>query len=82
MNIFYNFFTIPVLIYFFVMIILMMICFQTCSGKDVTLHVTPNNPAIFLYQKFGFKVRIKKKQLLNSSYNVYKGLERNPSQIR
>ncbi|RVE54519.1 hypothetical protein evm_001004 [Chilo suppressalis] len=29
---------------------------QTCSGKDVTLHVSPTNPAIFLYQKFGFKV--------------------------
>ncbi|CAG4950647.1 unnamed protein product [Parnassius apollo] len=29
---------------------------QTCTGKDVTLHVSPTNPAIFLYQKFGFKV--------------------------
>ncbi|KAG6445962.1 hypothetical protein O3G_MSEX004189 [Manduca sexta] len=31
---------------------------QTCSDKDVTLHVSPTNPAIFLYQKFGFKVSI------------------------
>ena len=28
---------------------------QTCMGKDVTLHVAVNNPAVFLYQKFGFK---------------------------
>ena len=25
-------------------------------GKDITLHVSANNPAILLYQKFGFKV--------------------------
>lgn len=25
-------------------------------GKDITLHVSINNPALFLYQKFGFKV--------------------------
>ena len=30
--------------------------FQTCMGKDITLHVSANNPAILLYQKFGFKV--------------------------
>ncbi|KAJ8957659.1 hypothetical protein NQ318_017551 [Aromia moschata] len=29
---------------------------QTSLGKDVTLHVSLNNPALFLYQKFGFKV--------------------------
>ncbi|PNF35440.1 Cysteine-rich protein 2-binding protein [Cryptotermes secundus] len=29
---------------------------QTCMGKDVTLHVSATNPAIILYQKFGFKV--------------------------
>ncbi|XP_067121489.1 cysteine-rich protein 2-binding protein isoform X1 [Centruroides vittatus] len=29
---------------------------QTCMGKDVTLHVSATNPALFLYQKFGFKV--------------------------
>ncbi|KAM9699245.1 cysteine-rich protein 2-binding protein, partial [Menidia menidia] len=29
---------------------------QTCMGKDVTLHVSVSNPAMLLYQKFGFKV--------------------------
>lgn len=29
---------------------------QTCMGKDVTLHVSATNPALLLYQKFGFKV--------------------------
>ncbi len=29
--------------------------FQTCMGKDVTLHVSASNPAMLLYQKFGFK---------------------------
>ncbi|KAG5890847.1 hypothetical protein JTB14_016280 [Gonioctena quinquepunctata] len=29
---------------------------QTCLGKDITLHVSINNPALLLYQKFGFKV--------------------------
>lgn len=24
--------------------------------RDITLHVSPNNPAMILYQKFGFKV--------------------------
>ncbi|CAG8751955.1 5232_t:CDS:2, partial [Racocetra persica] len=28
---------------------------QTNLGKDVTLHVSANNPAMILYQKFGFK---------------------------
>lgn len=28
---------------------------QTCMGKDITLHVAVNNPAVVLYQKFGFK---------------------------
>ncbi|KAM3932259.1 cysteine-rich protein 2-binding protein isoform 2-T2 [Leptodactylus fuscus] len=28
---------------------------QTCMGKDVTLHVSANNSAMLLYQKFGFK---------------------------
>ncbi|KAM8946249.1 cysteine-rich protein 2-binding protein [Pelodytes ibericus] len=28
---------------------------QTCMGKDVTLHVSANSPAMLLYQKFGFK---------------------------
>ena len=25
-------------------------------GKDITLHVSATNPAICLYQKFGFKI--------------------------
>ncbi|KAJ9597863.1 hypothetical protein L9F63_011286 [Diploptera punctata] len=29
---------------------------QTCMGKDLTLHVSAANPALILYQKFGFKV--------------------------
>ncbi|XP_068230551.1 cysteine-rich protein 2-binding protein [Palaemon carinicauda] len=29
---------------------------QTCMGKDITLHVFAANPALILYQKFGFKV--------------------------
>ena len=29
---------------------------QTNMGKDLTLHVSANNTAVFLYQKFGFKV--------------------------
>eukprot|EP00126_Sphaerothecum_destruens_P009240 Sdes_comp20472_c0_seq2m14745 len=28
---------------------------QTCHGKDITLHVSSTNPAMILYQKFGFK---------------------------
>lgn len=28
---------------------------QTSHGKDITLHVSASNPAICLYQKFGFK---------------------------
>lgn len=28
---------------------------QTCMGKDVSLHVSASNPAMLLYQKFGFK---------------------------
>ncbi|XP_006822389.1 cysteine-rich protein 2-binding protein-like [Saccoglossus kowalevskii] len=28
---------------------------QTCMGKDLTLHVSATNPAMLLYQKFGFK---------------------------
>uniref|UniRef100_A0A3Q2XXX9 Lysine acetyltransferase 14 n=1 Tax=Hippocampus comes TaxID=109280 RepID=A0A3Q2XXX9_HIPCM len=28
---------------------------QTCMGKDVTLHVSASNPAMLLYQKFGFQ---------------------------
>ena len=28
---------------------------QTCMGKYVTLHVSVTNPAMLMYQKFGFK---------------------------
>ena len=28
---------------------------QSCRGKDVTLHVSIDNPAMLLYQSFGFK---------------------------
>ncbi len=28
---------------------------QSCMGKDITLHVSVDNPAMFLYHKFGFK---------------------------
>lgn len=31
--------------------------FQSCMGKDVTLHVSATNPAMNLYHKFGFKVQ-------------------------
>ncbi|XP_025196411.1 uncharacterized protein LOC112595425 [Melanaphis sacchari] len=29
---------------------------QTCMTRDITLHVSVNNPAMILYQKFGFKI--------------------------
>ncbi|VVC44055.1 Acyl-CoA N-acyltransferase,GNAT domain [Cinara cedri] len=29
---------------------------QTCMNRDITLHVSPNNPAMILYQQFGFKI--------------------------
>ena len=32
-----------------------MMLFQTSAGKDITLHVSTSNPALLLYQKFGFK---------------------------
>lgn len=31
---------------------------QTSHGKDITLHVSASNPAICLYQKFGFKTEV------------------------
>ena len=33
-----------------------MVFFQSCSGRDIVLHVSANNPAVLLYQNFGFKV--------------------------
>ncbi|VVC94926.1 unnamed protein product [Leptidea sinapis] len=44
---------------------------QTCTGQDVTLHVSPTNPAIFLYQKFGFKVE----ELVQDFYEKYYDME-------
>ncbi|KOB71137.1 putative cysteine and glycine-rich protein 2 binding protein [Operophtera brumata] len=44
---------------------------QTCTGKDVTLHCSPTNPSIFLYQKFGFKVE----ELVQDFYEKYFDIE-------
>jgi len=48
---------------------LLCICawFQTCMGKDVTLHVSASNPAMLLYQKFGFKAE----ELVLDFYDKY-----------
>ncbi|KAJ0182821.1 hypothetical protein K1T71_002190 [Dendrolimus kikuchii] len=47
---------------------------QTCTGKDVTLHVSPTNSAIFLYQKFGFKVEEMIQDFYEKYYDMdYKG---------
>ncbi|XP_071440011.1 cysteine-rich protein 2-binding protein [Hetaerina americana] len=40
---------------------------QTCMGKDITLHVSATNPAIILYQKFGFKVE----EFIQDFYEMY-----------
>ncbi|XP_075217077.1 ada2a-containing complex component 2 isoform X2 [Lycorma delicatula] len=40
---------------------------QTCMGKDITLHVGVDNPSLFLYQKFGFKVE----QFVQNFYDKY-----------
>lgn len=40
---------------------------QTCIGKDITLHVSADNPAICLYQKFGFKIQ----ELILDFYDKY-----------
>jgi cysteine-rich protein 2-binding protein len=36
-------------------------------GKDVTLHVSPTNPALNLYHKFGFKVE----EFIQDFYDKY-----------
>ena len=36
-------------------------------GKDITLHVSVTNPAVMLYQKFGFKVE----ELVQDFYDKY-----------
>ncbi|XP_057289590.1 cysteine-rich protein 2-binding protein-like [Hydractinia symbiolongicarpus] len=40
---------------------------QTCMGKDVTLHVSPSNPSMMLYHKFGFKAE----ELILDFYQKY-----------
>jgi len=35
--------------------------------RDITLHVSPNNPAMILYQKFGFKIE----EFVQNFYNSY-----------
>lgn len=40
---------------------------QTCMGKDVTLHVSATNPALILYQKFGFKIE----EFIQDFYDKY-----------
>ncbi|KAF9209204.1 Cysteine-rich protein 2-binding protein [Haplosporangium sp. Z 27] len=40
---------------------------QASNGKDITLHVSANNPAMIMYQKFGFKPE----QFLNNFYKEY-----------
>ncbi|CAL1544994.1 unnamed protein product [Lymnaea stagnalis] len=40
---------------------------QTCMGKDVLLHVSTTNPAMLLYQKFGFKCQ----ELILNFYHKY-----------
>ncbi|GFN77104.1 RNA-directed DNA polymerase from mobile element jockey [Plakobranchus ocellatus] len=40
---------------------------QTCMGKDVLLHVSATNPAMLLYQKFGFKSQ----ELILNFYHKY-----------
>lgn len=40
---------------------------QSCLGKDVTLHVSIDNPAMLLYQQFGFK----SEQLCLDFYDKY-----------
>ncbi|CAG5131338.1 unnamed protein product [Candidula unifasciata] len=41
---------------------------QTCMGKDVLLHVSVTNPAMLLYQKFGFKCQ---ELILNFYYKYF-----------
>merc|ERR1712130_20860 len=40
---------------------------QTNLGKDLTLHVSASNPALLLYQKFGFKVE----EFVSNFYSRY-----------
>ncbi|XP_050433412.1 uncharacterized protein LOC126841139 [Adelges cooleyi] len=40
---------------------------QTCMTRDITLHVSPTNSALFLYQKFGFKIE----EFVQNFYDKY-----------
>lgn len=40
---------------------------QSCPDKDITLHVSVSNPAMVLYNKFGFKPE----EFINDFYNKY-----------
>lgn len=40
---------------------------QTCPGKDITLHVSVNNPALILYQMFSFKIE----EFIKNFYDKY-----------
>lgn len=40
---------------------------QTCPGRDITLHVSVNNPAMILYQKFSFKIE----EFIRNFYDKY-----------
>lgn len=40
---------------------------QTCMGKDITLHVSATSSAVYLYEKFGFKVE----EFIRDYYDKY-----------
>lgn len=40
---------------------------QTCMGKDITLHTPATSSAVFLYQKFGFKIE----EFIHDYYDKY-----------
>ncbi|XP_070133199.1 cysteine-rich protein 2-binding protein isoform X2 [Drosophila bipectinata] len=44
---------------------------QTCSSKDITLHVSASNSAVMLYQKFGFKIE----EIILDFYDTYLPLD-------
>ncbi|XP_022230626.2 cysteine-rich protein 2-binding protein [Drosophila obscura] len=44
---------------------------QTCMSKDITLHVSASNPAVMLYQKFGFKIE----EIIVDFYDKYLPLD-------
>ncbi|KAL0278958.1 UNVERIFIED_CONTAM: hypothetical protein PYX00_000622 [Menopon gallinae] len=46
---------------------------QTCMGRDITLHVSATNPALLLYQKFGFKVE----EFVQDFYEKYLPIDSN-----